>query len=111
MRGLERAARWPPRPGFPASASASARTRIGPGGIRHYGHGQLLRLQRILVMRELGMGLSEIARVLDEPGDRAGAHALRPPGTAPQRTSGETSSTVRSREATRSNCGPVRGSS
>jgi DNA-binding transcriptional MerR regulator len=47
--------------------------RIGPGGIRHYGHGQLLRLQHILVMRELGMGLSDIARVLDERGGRAGA--------------------------------------
>ncbi|MEV6819263.1 MerR family transcriptional regulator [Nocardiopsis dassonvillei] len=47
--------------------------RIGPGGIRHYGHGELLRLQHILVMRELGMGLSDIARVLDERGDRTGA--------------------------------------
>ncbi|GAA1441260.1 MerR family transcriptional regulator [Nocardiopsis tropica] len=47
----------------------------GPGGIRHYGRGELLRLQRILVMRELGMGLAGIARVLDE---RTGeADALR----------------------------------
>ncbi|PDP87410.1 MerR family transcriptional regulator [Glycomyces fuscus] len=45
--------------------------RTGPGGIRHYGHGQLLRLQHILVMRELGMGLPDIARALDGRGDRA----------------------------------------
>lgn len=45
----------------------------GPGGVRHYGHGQLLRLQRILVMRELGMGLADIARVLDEHRDQAAA--------------------------------------
>ncbi|MFD6953252.1 MerR family transcriptional regulator [Nocardiopsis sp. TSRI0078] len=47
----------------------------GPGGIRHYGHEQLLRLQRILLMRELGMGLADIARVLDE--HRGQAEALR----------------------------------
>lgn len=38
----------------------------GPGGIRRYGAAELLRLQRVLVMRELGMGLADIARVLDE---------------------------------------------
>jgi DNA-binding transcriptional MerR regulator len=45
----------------------------GPGGIRHYGRGELLRLQRILLMRKLGMGLSDIARVLDERQGEAAA--------------------------------------
>jgi len=45
----------------------------GPGGIRHYGRDELLRLQRILLMRELGLGLTDIARVLDEQRDEADA--------------------------------------
>jgi len=47
--------------------------RTGPGGVRHYGRGELLRLQRILVMRELGLGLADIARVLDERGSETDA--------------------------------------
>ncbi len=36
-------------------------------GYRHYDHGDLERLQRILGYRELGFGLAEIARILDDP--------------------------------------------
>lgn len=44
----------------------------GPGGQRLYGPPELLRLQRILVLRQLGLPLDEIARVLDgEAGDVA----------------------------------------
>lgn len=35
--------------------------RIGAGGLRFYGEAELLRLQRILVLRELGLGLVRIA--------------------------------------------------
>ncbi|MDF5753394.1 MerR family transcriptional regulator [Spongiactinospora sp. TRM90649] len=37
---------------------------IGENGYRFYEEDQLLRLQRILVLRELGMGLSEIAGIM-----------------------------------------------
>jgi DNA-binding transcriptional MerR regulator len=40
-------------------------TDIGPGGIRRYDRDLLLRLQHILVLRELGLGLPEIAEVVD----------------------------------------------
>jgi DNA-binding transcriptional MerR regulator len=38
--------------------------RVGDGGRRHYGRAELLRLQRILLLRELGLGLDAIAEVL-----------------------------------------------
>ncbi len=41
-------------------------SRIGPGGLRFYDREALLRLQRILVLRELGLGLPEIGHVLTE---------------------------------------------
>lgn len=41
-------------------------SRVGHGGIRYYGGDELVRLQRILVLRELGVGLKAIARALDE---------------------------------------------
>lgn len=41
-------------------------SRVGPGGLRFYDRAALLRLQRILLLRELGLGLPEIGRVLDE---------------------------------------------
>ncbi len=37
---------------------------IGGSGHRHYGEAELLRLQQVLLMRELGLGLREIAAVL-----------------------------------------------
>lgn len=40
---------------------------IGTNGYRYYGREEMLRLQQILVYRELGMPLAEIAAVLDDP--------------------------------------------
>ena len=37
---------------------------VGAGGRRHYDAPQLLRLQQILVLRELGLGLADVAEVL-----------------------------------------------
>lgn len=48
-------------------------SRIGRGGQRFYDRTGLLRLQRILVLRELGLGLPEIGRVLAESVDLATA--------------------------------------
>ena len=42
-------------------------------GYRYYGQDELLRLQQILVLRELGVGLPEIGRILDEQTDRLAA--------------------------------------
>ncbi|HKU31582.1 MAG TPA: MerR family transcriptional regulator, partial [Arthrobacter sp.] len=36
----------------------------GPNGYRFYGQRELLRLQRILLLRELGLGLETIGEVL-----------------------------------------------
>ncbi len=38
---------------------------IGANGYRYYDEGSLIRLQRILLLRELGLGLPQIAEVLD----------------------------------------------
>ncbi len=46
---------------------------IASNGYRHYEEDDLLRLQQILVLRELGLGLSEIAGVLDHQADQAQA--------------------------------------
>ncbi|MFJ4221331.1 MerR family transcriptional regulator [Curtobacterium luteum] len=50
-------------------------TAVGEGGLRRYDDGALVRLQRILLLRGLGLGLSEIARVLD--GEQDDVAALR----------------------------------
>jgi DNA-binding transcriptional MerR regulator/ABC-type Fe3+-hydroxamate transport system substrate-binding protein len=43
-----------------------------PGGVRLYGREELLRLREILIWRQLGFALGDIARILDDPGyDRA----------------------------------------
>lgn len=47
-------------------------SRIASNGYRHYDERALVRLQRILLFRELGLGLTQIAEVLD-PADRARA--------------------------------------
>lgn len=39
--------------------------RIGRNGYRYYGQDSMIRLQRILLLRELGLSLSTIAEVLD----------------------------------------------
>ncbi|PRB02107.1 TipAS antibiotic-recognition domain-containing protein [Microbacterium sp. MYb64] len=49
-------------------------TRVAANGYRHYDQGALLRLQRILLLRELGLGLPAIAEVVGAPG------AVRSPG-------------------------------
>lgn len=51
-----------------------APSRIAANGYRHYDERALVRLQRILLLRELGLGLPAIGEVLE--GDAAEAHAL-----------------------------------
>ena len=43
---------------------------VAANGYRYYEQEELLRLQQILVLRELGVGLPEIARIVDEQTDR-----------------------------------------
>lgn len=50
-------------------------TRIGSNGYRHYDDAALVRLQRILLLRELGLGLPAIGEVLDR--EASAPHALR----------------------------------
>lgn len=45
------------------------------GGRRHYGQEELLRLQQILLFRNLGLGLDAIAQILQRQ-DRADAVAV-----------------------------------
>jgi len=49
-------------------------TRIGPNGYRYYDAEALVRLQRVLLLRELGLGIPAIAEVLE--GQRDDIHAL-----------------------------------
>lgn len=51
-----------------------APSRVGGNGYRYYDQSALIRLQRILLLRELGLGLPAIAEVLD--GQQDGASAL-----------------------------------
>lgn len=44
-------------------------TRVGANGYRYYDDAALRRLQRILLLRQLGLGVSAIAEVLDSPAD------------------------------------------
>ena len=44
---------------------------VAANGYRHYEQEDLLRLQQIRLLRELGVGLPEIGRILDEQTDRA----------------------------------------
>ncbi|SJN46359.1 Transcriptional regulator, MerR family [Microbacterium esteraromaticum] len=46
-----------------------APSRIASNGYRHYDQAALVRLQRILLLRELGLGLPQIAAVLDPIAD------------------------------------------
>jgi MerR family transcriptional regulator, thiopeptide resistance regulator len=50
-------------------------SRVGSNGYRYYDESALVRLQRILLLRELGLGLPAIAEVLN--GQRDSAAALR----------------------------------
>lgn len=47
-------------------------TRVAPNGYRHYDERALVRLQRILLLRELGLGLPQIAKVLDASSEQGG---------------------------------------
>ncbi|GAA1536258.1 DNA-binding transcriptional MerR regulator [Microbacterium ginsengiterrae] len=54
-----------------------APSRVAQNGYRHYDQAALVRLQRILLLRELGLGLSQILAVLDDARDgRAETAAL-----------------------------------
>ena len=56
-------------------------TRVASNGYRHYDQGALLRLQRILLLRELGLGLPAIAEVVGAPGGgRSPAPGAETPG-------------------------------
>ena len=48
-------------------------TRIGSNGYRYYDQPALIRLQRILMLRELGLGLPAIADVLGDDGETVSA--------------------------------------
>jgi DNA-binding transcriptional MerR regulator len=48
-------------------------SRTGPNGYRYYGQPALVQLQRILLLRELGLGLPVIGQVLDREADAAEA--------------------------------------
>ena len=50
-------------------------SRIAANGYRHYNQGALVRLQRILLLRELGLGLPAIASVLEQ--ENSATEALR----------------------------------
>ncbi|MGW9628801.1 MerR family transcriptional regulator [Microbacterium sp. NPDC055521] len=48
-------------------------SRIAHNGYRHYDRSALVRLQRIVLLRELGLGLPQIAEILDRAGSEASA--------------------------------------
>ena len=52
-----------------------APSRVGANGYRYYDEHALTRLQRILLLRDLGLGLPVIAEVIDEPTSNADALA------------------------------------
>jgi len=57
-----------------------APSRVGHNGYRYYDGTALVRLQRILLLRELGVGLPAVAEILgrdDQSNPAAQAHALR----------------------------------
>jgi len=50
---------------------------VAADGRRHYGRAELLRLQRILLLRELGLGLDAIAEVLRQQSRHSAVEVLR----------------------------------
>lgn len=56
-------------------------SRIAHNGYRHYDEQALVRLQRILLLRELGLGLPQIAEVLD-PSTSSGAQGAKAEASA-----------------------------
>ncbi len=73
---------------------------VGSNGYRWYGQQQLLRLQRVLLLRELGLGLAAIAAVLAGEQDQVEAlrlheHELRAACTRLNRLADTVSRTIR----------------
>jgi DNA-binding transcriptional MerR regulator len=67
-----------------------APTRVAPNGHRHYDAAALVRLQRILLLRDLGLGLPAIRAALDGPGPVPGdGDGDGPGGRAPSGTAAE----------------------
>lgn len=52
-------------------------SRVGPNGYRYYDGAALVRLQRILVLRELGLPLPAISELLDDTAAETPAAMLR----------------------------------
>ena len=52
-------------------------TRIGANGYRYYDDAALTRLQRILLLRQLGLGVAAIAEALDRADDTNALRAHR----------------------------------
>ncbi|MER7797393.1 MerR family transcriptional regulator [Microbacterium sp. NPDC096154] len=48
-------------------------SRVGPNGYRYYDERALVRLQRILLLRDLGLGLAQIGDILDRETDERDA--------------------------------------
>lgn len=76
-------------------------SRVGNNGYRYYDQDCLLRLQRILLLRELGLSLPAIAEILDGQRDTVSARRTRPTRrpTAPRRRPSPSGSTTGSRSA------------
>jgi MerR HTH family regulatory protein len=52
------------RPVNRAPTTLRSPASVGGNGYRYYGHQELLRLQQILVLRELGLGLADVGGIL-----------------------------------------------
>lgn len=48
-------------------------SRVGFNGYRYYDEAAIARLQRVLLLRELGVGLTEIGKIVERQGDEAAA--------------------------------------
>ncbi len=72
-------------------------SRIGGNGYRYYDADALARLQRILLLRELGLSLPEIGRVLDGRSDNVDALVTHLRVVAQGASNGSTARSARSR--------------
>ncbi len=79
-------------------------SRIAPNGYRHYDAAALVRLQRILLLRELGLGLPQIAEVLGPStgsGTQGGGSGAQGGGSAAEASALETHLALLREEQTR----------
>jgi len=79
-------------------------SRIAPNGYRHYDAAALVRLQRILLLRELGLGLPQIAEVLGpstSSGAQGGGSGAQGGGSAAEASALETHLALLREEQTR----------